>query len=40
MAQLSWLATGLAQAGSRLERTHWHTRLQSLVAQLLTDGDD
>jgi len=40
MAQLSWLATGLAQAGSRIERTHWHTRLQSLVGQLLTDGDD
>ena len=40
MAQLSWLATGLAQAGSRIERTHWHTRLQSLVAQLLSAGDD
>ena len=40
MVQLSWLATGLAQAGSRIERTHWHTRLQSLVEQLLTAGDD
>ena len=40
MAQLSWLATGLANAGSRLERTHWHTRLQALVEQLLTAGDD
>ncbi len=40
MAQLSWLATGLAQAGSRIERTHWHTRLQTLVAQLLSAGDD
>jgi hypothetical protein len=40
MAQLSWLATGLAQAGSRIERTHWHARLQTLVAQLLAVGDD
>ena len=40
MAQLNWLATGLAQAGSRIERTHWHSRLQSLVEQLLADGDD
>ena len=40
MAQLSWLATGLAQAGSRIERTHWHIRLQSLVEQLLSAGDD
>ena len=40
MAQLSWLATGLAQAGSRMERTYWHGRLQSLVEQLLADKDD
>lgn len=40
MAQLSWLATGLAQAGSRLERTYWFERLQSLVEQLLADEDD
>lgn len=40
MVQLSWLATGLAQAGSRIERTHWHTRLQGLVEQLLAAGDD
>ena len=40
MAQLSWLATGLAQAGSRIERTHWHTRLHTLVAQLLAEGND
>ena len=40
MAQLSWLATGLAQAGSRIERTYWHGRLQPLVEQLLADGDD
>lgn len=40
MAQLNWLATGLAQAGSRVERTHWHSRLQTLVEQLLADGDD
>ena len=40
MAQLSWLATGLAQAGSRMERTYWHGRLQSLVEQLLTAKDD
>ncbi len=40
MAQLNWLATGLAQAGSRIERTHWHSRLQSLVEQLLANGDD
>lgn len=40
MAQLSWLATGLAQAGSRMERTYWHGRLQTLVEQLLTAKDD
>lgn len=40
MVQLSWLATGLAQAGSRIERTHWHIRLQSLVEQLLAEGND
>lgn len=40
MAQLSWLATGLAQAGSRIERTYWHGRLQVLVEQLLADGDN
>jgi Protein of unknown function (DUF2863) len=40
MAQLNWLATGLAQAGSRVERSHWHRRLQVLVEQLLADGDD
>ncbi len=40
MAQLNWLATGLAQAGSRVERTHWHSRLQTLVEQLLANGDD
>lgn len=40
MAQLSWLATGLAQAGSRVERSYWHQRLQTLVEQLLADEDD
>ena len=40
MAQLSWLASGLAQAGSRMERTYWHGRLQTLVEQLLTAKDD
>ena len=40
MAQLSWLATGLAQAGSRVERSYWHQRLQALVEQLLADEDD
>lgn len=40
MAQLNWLASGLAEAGSRLERTHWFTRLQSLVEGLLVKGDD
>jgi Protein of unknown function (DUF2863) len=40
MAQLSWLAIGLAQAGSRLERTHWRNRLEHLVQQLLSTGDD
>jgi hypothetical protein len=40
MAQLSWLATGLAQAGSRVERSYWHQRLQGLVEQLLADEDD
>ncbi|MFM8339823.1 MAG: DUF2863 family protein [Fluviibacter sp.] len=40
MAQLSWLATGLAQAGSRIERSYWFERLQGLVEQLLADEDD
>ncbi len=40
MAQLNWLATGLAQAGSRVERTYWHTRLQTLVEELLAANDD
>ena len=40
MAQLSWLATGLAQAGSRLERSYWHGRLQALVEELLANQDD
>ena len=40
MAQLSWLATGLAQAGSRVERSYWHQRLQTLVEELLADEDD
>lgn len=40
MAQLNWLATGLAQAGSRIERSHWHGRLQVLVEALLAEGDD
>ena len=40
MAQLNWLATGLAQAGSRVERAYWHTRLQSLVEELLAANDD
>lgn len=40
MAQLNWLATGLAQAGGRLERSYWHTRLQALVERLLADNDD
>lgn len=40
MAQLSWLATGLAQAGSRIERSYWFERLQALVEQLLADNDD
>lgn len=40
MAQLSWFASGLAQAGSRMERTYWHGRLQTLVEQLLTAKDD
>ena len=40
MAQLSWLATGLDQAGSRIERSYWFERLQGLVEQLLADEDD
>lgn len=40
MAQLNWMATGLAQAGSRVERTYWHTRLQTLVEELLAANDD
>lgn len=40
MAQLNWLASGLAEAGSRLERTHWFNRLQALVEALLVKGDD
>ena len=40
MAQLSWLATGLAQAGSRVERSYWHGRLQTLVEQRLAEQDD
>lgn len=40
MAQLNWLATGLAEAGSRLERTQWFNRLHSLVEVLLVKGDN
>lgn len=40
MAQLGWLATGLAQAGSRVERGYWLVRLQVLVEQLLAAKND
>ena len=40
IVQLNWLANGLAQAGSRIERTYWHSRLQTLVDELIAAGDD
>ena len=35
VSQLSWLATGLAESGGKLEDAFWEARLGALVEQLL-----
>ncbi len=40
VSQLSWLAVGLAESGSKLEDAFWESRLALLVEQLLADGDE
>lgn len=39
-SQLSWLATGLAESGGKLEDAFWEARLAALVEQLLADGNE
>ena len=38
VSQLSWLATGLAESGSKLEDSFWETQLCDLVDKLLQAG--
>lgn len=40
VSQLSWLATGLAESGGKLEDAFWEARLAGLVEQLLADGNE
>ncbi|WP_416242605.1 DUF2863 family protein [Azospira sp. APE16] len=40
VSQLSWLATGLAESGGKLEDAFWEARLAALVEQLLADGNE
>lgn len=40
VSQLSWLATGLAESGGKLEDAFWEARLGALVEQLLADGNE
>ncbi|HET7776813.1 MAG TPA: DUF2863 family protein [Azospira sp.] len=40
VSQLSWLATGLAESGGKLEDAFWESRLSQLVEQLLADGNE
>jgi hypothetical protein len=38
--QLVWLATGLAESGSRTEDRFWETKLAELAEKMLEDGDE
>ena len=38
--RLVWLATGLAESGSRAEDRFWEKHLTTLIDQLLDDGDE
>lgn len=40
VSQLSWLATGLAESGGRLEDAFWESRLIQLADQLLAEGNE
>ncbi len=38
--QLAWLATGLAESGSRTEDRYWETQLSTLIDELLGGSDE
>lgn len=40
ISQLSWLATGLAESGGKLEDAFWENRLSLQVEALLADGNE
>lgn len=38
--QLTWLAAGMGESGSRLEDEYWEVRLAALIDRLLREGND